>query len=134
MKISRKCILGMLLIFVTFNCYSQIDSSKVPLSNTPIEKGKGEGSWAKFLKKNLNQDVATWNGAPNGEYTVIIEFTIFEDGQLGEFNSITNHGYGMEKELIRVLKKSPKWSPAFQDGKFVKSKKRQSITFFVDNY
>lgn len=133
MKINRKFLIGITLIFMTLVSYSQIDTSQVLPKRSNTEKETGEGSWARFLRDNLNNDVGTDNGAPKGKYTVIIEFTIFEDGQLGDFKSITNYGFGMEEELIRVLKKSPKWRPAIQDGKFVKAKKRQPITFRIDD-
>lgn len=38
----------------------------------------------------------------------------------------------MEKEVVRVIKKSPKWQPAIQDNTAVKAYRKQPITFSVE--
>jgi hypothetical protein len=38
----------------------------------------------------------------------------------------------MEEEVVRILKKSPKWSPAIQNGKPVKAYRRQPVTFMIE--
>ncbi len=91
----------------------------------------GDQAWIKFLKKNLNGMVATDNGAPEGQYTVMVQFVVDKYGKITDIKALTNHGYGMEKEVIRFLKNSPKWNPAFQDGRFVKAYRRQPVTFTV---
>jgi len=75
--------------------------------------------------------IATDNGAPQGIYTVMVQFTVDKYGYITDIKALTNHGYGMEKEVIKLLKKSPKWSPAFQDGRNVKAYRRQPVTFTV---
>ena len=91
----------------------------------------GDQAWLKFLKKNVNGMIATDNGAPQGIYTVMVQFTVDKYGYITDIKALTNHGYGMEKEVIKLLKKSPKWSPAFQDGRNVKAYRRQPVTFTV---
>ena len=91
----------------------------------------GDQAWLKFLKKNVNGMIATDNGAPEGIYTVVVQFTVDKYGYITDIKALTNHGYGMEKEVIKLLKKSPKWNPAFQDGRFVKAYRRQPVTFTV---
>lgn len=93
---------------------------------------KGEGAWAKFLRKNVDFDAPVFNGAPRGIYAVKVKFVVYTDGQIGEFKELTRHGYGMEHALIRALKKSPPWQPAMKDGQFVNSFKIQTITFVVE--
>jgi hypothetical protein len=93
---------------------------------------KVKGTWADFLMKELDTNVPVRNGAPIGSYIVIIKFFVETDGSLGDFEPQTNFGYGMEDEVIRVLKKSPKWDPAVQNGKLVKAEKIQPIKFDVD--
>jgi len=84
-----------------------------------------------FFRKNLNVNVPIKKGAPVGKYRVIIGFIVDKDGTLANFKAVTNFGYGMEDELIRVLSMSPKWIPAIQDGINVIAFKRQPITFVV---
>ena len=70
-------------------------------------------------------------GAPVGAYNVVIKFIITKNGKLTDIEPETNLGYGMEEEVIRVLKKSPKWNPAMIMGKSVSAYRRQPITFVV---
>ncbi len=91
----------------------------------------GISSWRKYLQANLNADVPVNNGAPRGTYTVIVRFIVSKTGEISDIVAESNHGYGMEKEVIRVIKKGPKWTPGFQDGKNVNSVRRQPIRFVV---
>jgi protein TonB len=91
------------------------------------------GSWEKFLIRNLNPNTPIDNGAPQGNYTVLIQFVVDIDGSLSDIKALTNLGYGLEQEAIRVLKKAEftKWKPAIQNGRKVKAYRKQSITFQV---
>ena len=89
------------------------------------------GNWRAFLESNLNADVVTENSAPAGRYTVVIEFVVDKEGKVSDVVALTNHGYGMEAEAIRVIKKSKSWEPAIQNGRKVKAYRRQPIVFEV---
>lgn len=98
----------------------------------PIEvEARFDGDWAKFLFKHLDPQVAINNGAPNGNYTVVLQFVVDIDGSVSEIKALTNHGYGLEEEAIRVIKKAKKWEPAIQNGRKVKAYRKQPITFQV---
>jgi protein TonB len=90
-----------------------------------------EGNWEKFLLRNLRADVPVENGAPAGRYRVVVRFVVDVDGTVSNIEPMTDHGFGMEKEAVRVLKKSDKWKPAFQNTKNVKAYRSQAITFEV---
>ena len=51
---------------------------------------------------------------------VYITFVVEKDGSLTDIKVIRDIGYGTGKEAIRVLKKSPRWSPGVQNGKPVR--------------
>ncbi|RBN49067.1 energy transducer TonB [Flavobacterium psychrolimnae] len=51
---------------------------------------------------------------------VYVTFVVEKDGSLTDIKVIRDIGYGTGKEAIRVLKKSPKWSPGIQNGKPVR--------------
>ena len=91
----------------------------------------GVDAWRYFLSINLKADVAAKNNAPAGAYTVIIQFVVNTDGYISDITALTNQGYGMETEVIRVLKKSPRWKPAIQDGRKVRAYRKQPVTFQV---
>jgi hypothetical protein len=87
--------------------------------------------WRRFLEKNLDISVTAKNNAPVGTYTAIIQYLVDEQGKISELKTISSHGYGIEEECMRVMKLSPDWIPARQNGKLVKSIKKQPITFVV---
>src|SRR4030095_10545824 len=90
--------------------------------------GKEDG-WRSFLEQNLSPAAPVDNGAPAGTYTVYIQFVVDLDGKLSEIKPRTNHGYGMEAEVMRILRKSPPWVPAIQSGKPVRAYRKQPVTF-----
>ena len=87
--------------------------------------------WTTYLQKNLNASVPVNNGAPEGEYTVTAQFIVNTNGKISDLKALTNHGYGMEQEVLRILAKSPEWEPAVQDGKKVNAYRRQPVTFVI---
>jgi protein TonB len=98
----------------------------------PVEvEAKCACDWEKFLRKNLNGQVPADNGAPEGRYTVIIQFVVDVDGTVSDVKPLTSHGYGMEQEAVRVLRRAMKWEPAFQNKMHVKAYRKQPITFEV---
>lgn len=91
----------------------------------------GDAAWLRYLQQNLNGDVATNHKAPVGAYTVVIQFVVDKEGKISQITPLTSLGYGMEEEVIRILKKAPRWKPAFQDGRNVKAYRKQPVTFMV---
>jgi protein TonB len=90
-----------------------------------------EKDWRKFLEKNLNPDVPVKNRAPEGTYQVIVQFIVDKEGQVTDIKPLTRFGFGMEEEVLRILKNSPRWTPAFQFGRNVKAYRKQPVTFVV---
>jgi hypothetical protein len=92
----------------------------------------GEMAWRKFLEKNLKADVPVKHGAPAGAYTVWIQFVVDTKGNVSDLKPLTNWGYGMEAEIVRVIKKSPNWVPAMQNSRAVKAYRKQPVTFKIE--
>jgi len=93
----------------------------------------GESAWRKYLERNLNPSTPVDNGAPEGMYTVYVQFVVSKDGSISDVKALTNHGYGMEAEAVRVIKKGPSWTPAIQNGRSVNAYRKQPITFQVQS-
>lgn len=91
----------------------------------------GDPAWRKFLERNLRGDVASENGAPAGNYTVLVKFVVDKQGNVSDVKALTNHGYGMEEEALRVIKKGPQWKAAIQNGRNVNAYRTQPITFQI---
>ncbi len=91
----------------------------------------GASAWRNFLERNLRGETPVDNGASYGTYTVIIQFVVDKNGNVSDAKPLTNFGFGMEAEAIRVIKKSGKWLPAIQNGAEVKAYRKQPIIFQV---
>jgi beta-lactamase regulating signal transducer with metallopeptidase domain len=92
----------------------------------------GVKAWETFLQRNLNAAIPVEKGAPAGRYTIYAQFIVDKDGNISDLKTLTNHGFGMEKEVLRVLRLTNKWMPAHQGGKTVKAYRKQPITFVVE--
>jgi len=91
----------------------------------------GTAAWRKYLEKNLRAEIATENGAPAGTYTVNVRFVVDKEGNISDVRALTSHGFGIEDEAVRAIKKGPRWSPGNQNGRAVNSYHTQPITFVV---
>ncbi len=91
----------------------------------------GDGAWRRYLEKNLNANTPVDNGAPEGTYQVIVQFIVSKDGSISDVKALTDHGYGMEAEAIKIIKKGPAWKAALQNGRNVNAYRKQPITFVV---
>ncbi len=91
----------------------------------------GDNDWRKYLQRTLNAAVPVENGAPAGTYTVIVQFIVDKEGNISDVKALTRHGYCMEAEVMRVIRKGPKWEPAIQNGRMVKAYRKQPVTFQV---
>jgi len=92
----------------------------------------GDMGWFNYLRKKLNPEVPITKNAPVGTYTVIVQFIVTKTGILTDMKALTHHGYGMEQEVLRVLRESPLWIPAEMNNKKVNAYRTQPVTFVVD--
>lgn len=93
----------------------------------------GIEGWRRFLERNLNKDIASENGAPAADYSVIISFIVNKDGIISDVSAENDPGYGTKAEAIRVIQKGPRWTPAIQNGRNVIYRQKQKITFRVSD-
>jgi hypothetical protein len=131
----NKVLLSIFLLLFNFLAFSQ---DSISLNDRIFEKVEKEAdypggidTWKHFLEKNLNPNVPVDNGAPIGKYTVYIQFIVNVDGSISDIKPLTRLGYGMETEVVNLIKKSGAWEPASQDGRHVKAYRKQPVTFQV---
>ena len=97
---------------------------------TPVEKQPefpgGMAAWSRFLTKYLK----TPDDIEAGEKkTVLIRFQVAADGSVTNFDIVKSAGTEYDNEVIRVLKKMPKWNPAIQNGHPISVSFMQPVTF-----
>lgn len=94
----------------------------------------GQPAWKKFLERNLRSQTPVDNGAPPGEYVVMVSFLVSKDGSTSEVKAISapDPDYGTADEAVRVIERSGKWQPAIQNGRQVIYREKQKIIFRVN--
>ena len=92
----------------------------------------GPEAWRKFLQANLQVNTPVDHGAKAGIYKVVLKFIVNADGSLSDITCEKDPGFGTGTEAIRLIKTTPKWQPAMQNGKRVSAYLKQPITFVVE--
>ncbi len=98
----------------------------------------GEAGWRKYLMQNLDVDkVAKKIKIPRGEKqfkeTIIVKFVVSKDGSISyvQAENVDANAYCIA-EAERVIKISPNWLAAQQNGRKVNAYRRQPITFLFE--
>jgi periplasmic protein TonB len=129
------------------NVDGQIPNNVVPVINQPVPAGTekqektvtkempvqrepefpgGQQAWLNFLQKYL---IAPEELEAGEKKMVSIRFSVSEEGVVTNFQVIQSAGSSYDNEVIRVLKKMPKWKPAIQNGQPVARAFTQPVTF-----
>ncbi|HEX6334028.1 MAG TPA: TonB family protein [Flavisolibacter sp.] len=99
----------------------------------PIEKAPefpgGPEAWVKFLNRYLQVPEELEAGEKR---TVLIQFMVDVDGSVTGMKVVRSGGQVFDNEVMRVLRKMPKWQPAIQNGRVVAVPFTQPVTFVAD--
>ena len=118
-----------LIIFVLFSnlSFSQLGGEdEVYLGGEFIEAKFQNGGIDKFYDYIIaNFDTQTVE--KKGQ--IVFEFTVNENGEVKNIKVVRDLGSNSAIELIRVLRKSPKWQPASRGGKPVSINLKMPLTF-----
>jgi len=90
----------------------------------------GSASWQTYLNKNLRYPQRAIDAESQG--TVWILFVVDKEGKVVEPVIAKSVEFSIDQESIRIIKKSPTWTPAFKEGKRVNSYKKQPIVFRLE--
>jgi protein TonB len=86
----------------------------------------GAAAWMRFLSRNLQAPALM---EPGEMKTVLVRFLVSEDGTVTGFEVVQSGGAAFDNEVIRVLKKMPKWKPALRNGQPTAVPFTQPVTF-----
>ena len=78
----------------------------------------GKDSLMSYLRKNIQYPPQARRNKITGK--VFVRFTVEKDGSLSDIKILRDIGGGCGNEVLRVIKKMPKWKPAMQHGKPVR--------------
>jgi protein TonB len=103
------------------------DGGFVPVEVESTFPGGG-AAWLRFLNKNLHYPEEAINIEQQG--VVVVQFIVDDKGNVSNVTAVSGPEQGgLREEAVRVIKRSGMWTPALQNGRYVKSYKRQPITF-----
>ncbi len=89
----------------------------------------GRKAWIKYLQEHLNSNVAL-QSARGGQ--VRVQFRVTKEGGLADIYLKKSVEFVLDEEALRVVRNSPKWIPAFQNGKPLNAYRVQPLTFIKD--
>jgi protein TonB len=89
----------------------------------------GSAAWQRYLNKTLRYPQDAIDNEVQG--TVVIQFIVDKEGNVSDVEAISGPEE-LRSEAVRVIKKSGKWTPAVQNGRQVKSYKKQPIVFRLE--
>ena len=87
----------------------------------------GYDGWLKYIGKNIRYPQKALDKGVKG--MVGVQFIVDKEGNVGDESIFCSVEYSLDKEALRIIRNSPRWSPALQSGKPVKSYKKQPIIF-----
>jgi protein TonB len=89
----------------------------------------GAAAWQRYLNRNLRYPQDAIDTEIQG--TVVVQFIVDKEGVVSDVEAISGPKE-LRDEAVRVIRKSGKWTPAVQNGRQVKSYKKQPIVFRLE--
>lgn len=86
----------------------------------------GVQAWLKFLNEHLVYPKKAVR--KNIQGTVILQFIVDKQGNVTDLQAISGDPI-LAEAALKAMKDSPRWKPAIQDGRLVKSYKKQPVVF-----
>lgn len=93
----------------------------------PAEFVGGAEGWRRFLERELQYP--DYAQAHNIIGTVKVQFNVAKDGTVSDFKILHSPHSSLSQEVLRLMRKSPKWQPAIQYNQPVVYRHVQNITF-----
>lgn len=93
----------------------------------PPYYGAGMLAFAKYIEANLRYPQQATDNKKEGAVT--IQFIVDEKGGLSHFKKLSDVGFGLEDEAIRLLQQSGEWNPGIQNGNKVPVQVEQQVIF-----
>jgi TonB family protein len=107
-------LLSTLFLFTTCHIHAQSTGADT-LASFP----GGDEAFQKYISRQLQTTSAASAAQINGD--VEMSFVIDEKGIAGEFKPIRRLGYGLEDQVVRILRAMPRWQPGVISGRRIKT-------------
>ena len=122
-------------IFFFLSAIFFLTTTQAQDNNTPALFPGGDTAWSHYLDTAFNNRNMTKQMTPmdyerfGKTQKVVYTFNVLADGTIGLINIEGKVSQAVRNEIYRVLKNSPRWTPATLNGKLSTYRKRQVSTF-----
>jgi len=101
------------------------------LDKAPTFKGKGPEAFSKWVTAHLKYPDKARKAYADG--TVVVSFIVGMDGSVLEPKIVQSVHPAIDAEVLRVIKKAPKWKPGMVDGHSVRVNFTLPVIFITEN-
>jgi protein TonB len=102
------------------------EKNEPPLPSREPSFPGGPAAWLTFLQRYLQGPADV---EPGQRIEVHVRFWVDVDGSVSRAEITKSGGSAFDKEVLRVMKKMPKWGPALQAGRPIAVAYQQSVIF-----
>lgn len=88
----------------------------------------GPAAWAAFLSRHLQAPASLEAGE---KITVLVRFVVDATGAVTGYEIIKSGGAAFDEEVLRVLRRMPRWKPALRNGQPAAVPFTQPVTFIA---
>ncbi len=131
----RSLVLLTLLLGGCLGAFAQNDSTKKIADSADriytkvqieSEFPGGIPAWIRYLEAHLVYPPIAVQDHIEG--TVMLQFVVDKTGHISDLKALSGDPV-LQEAALRVMRGSPKWKPAVQDGRIVRSYRKQPIIF-----
>ena len=90
----------------------------------------GEGAWTKYVTKAIQNNIDELTDAGESG-TCRVRFIVDKGGVVSDVEALTMKGTKLAEIAVNAIRKGPHWTPAQQNGRYVKAYREQPITFTI---
>jgi protein TonB len=111
---------------------SMANSSGKKVVQVEAEFKNGKKGWQYYLERNLRIPDRLKNVLGQGAYKVVCGFFVNKTGGVEDIYVAESREWSADTEVLRIIKNSPLWVPAQEDGKPVYYHARQAVTLVIN--
>jgi protein TonB len=110
----------------------KIEEDNIPMDKVDFmpEYPGGNEAFQKFMQRNLKQPE---DMEEHQKVLVMAKFVVNKEGDITDIDIIKNGRKDLDEEVVRVIKKMPKWKPGIQNGRKVSVYFKLPVTFVSEN-
>lgn len=92
----------------------------------------GARAWQRYIKKAIDAQLDEFTEADYGTCTV--KFIVDAEGRVSEVEALDMKGSKLAEIAVNAIRKGPRWTPAIQNGRYVKAVRIQPVTLLNPHY